>query len=166
MNVQQLARKRIAEDVNFFVERKPKELGEIAKRSYEEKRKANNEAQRRYRQTAKGKASCKRSCSNYQKSHPEKVAEYQKKQAEKFMQEYGIPLSRWCYWRCKLNKGTARPEDLPKEYDRLVEKWGKKYADMEISTWKKAYAEKKKIERKIKYDATETDKAEHTQPAH
>ena len=90
------------------------------------KRRLNNEANRRYRQTEKGKKTNAIKCKKYFQSHRTQCQQYVVNYKKTFLEKYGVGFTAWNYWRKKLADGTCSEADVPPKYGMVLNEWKRK----------------------------------------
>ena len=90
------------------------------------KRRLNNEANRRYRQTEKGKRTNSRKCKKYFQSHRKQCQQYVVNYKNEFHEKYGVWFTAWNYWRKKLVEGKCQESDIPPQYGKILADWKRK----------------------------------------
>lgn len=90
------------------------------------KRRLNNEANRRYRQTEKGKLTNSRKCKKYFQSHRKQCQQYVVNYKNEFHEKYGVWFTAWNYWRKKLVEGKCQESEIPPQYGKILAGWKRK----------------------------------------
>ena len=89
----------------------------------ERRRRLNNEANRRYRQTEKGKKTNAIKCKKYFQSHRKQCQQYVINYKNEFHETYGVWFTAWNYWRKKLVEGKCTEADVPPQYGKILHDW-------------------------------------------
>lgn len=92
----------------------------------ERRRRLNNAANKKYRQTEKGKVVNARKCRKYFLSHKEQCEAYTAKYKSSFLAKYGVSFTSWMYWRKKLEKGMCDETQVPQKFSLLIVEWKSK----------------------------------------
>lgn len=90
------------------------------------RRRLNNEANRRYRQTEKGKKTNAVKCKKYFQSHRKQCQQYVVNYKNEFHEKYGVCFTAWNYWRKKLADGKCQESDIPPQYGKILADWKRK----------------------------------------
>ncbi len=94
-----------------------------------EKRKRSQEANRRYRQTEKGRLNNAKQCRKYFETHREQCQQYVIKYKAEFKEKYGVWFTAWNYWRKRLVDGKCTLGDIPAQYNKILDEWLEKHPE-------------------------------------
>ena len=92
-----------------------------------EQRRKNVIANRKYRQTEKGRMNNRLQCKRYFQNHREQCQGYVLKYKEAFKAKYGVLFTAWNYWRKKLVAGKCTEDELPPQYALILADWKAKH---------------------------------------
>jgi hypothetical protein len=87
------------------------------------KRRMNNEANRRYRQTEKGKKTNAAKCRKYFQTHRKQCQQHVTAYKKAFCVKYGVSFTAWNYWRKQLVEGRCQESDIPPKYGKILMDW-------------------------------------------
>jgi hypothetical protein len=130
MDLNSIARQRISSEEQTRID---EQLGVVPvvknnETKLERRRRLNNEANRRYRQTAKGKKTNALKCKKYFQSHRKQCQQYVINYKNEFHAQYGVWFTAWNYWRKKLVEGKCTEADIPPQYGKILADWKLKQA--------------------------------------
>ena len=94
-----------------------------------EKRKRSQEANKRYRQTEKGRLNNAKQCRKYFETHREQCQQYVIKYKAEFKEKYGVWFTAWNYWRKRLVDGKCQLGDIPAQYNKILDEWLEKHQE-------------------------------------
>ena len=131
MDLNMIARQRIAREESKRVD---EQLGVVPVVKQNEdalarRRRLNNEANRRYRQTEKGKKTNALKCKKYFQSHRKQCQQYVINYKKEVHETYGVWFTAWNYWRKKLVEGKCTEADVPPQYGKILADWKAKQGD-------------------------------------